>query len=76
MAKKVGRLAFTPTPESRAFLDDLTIKLKEERRSLVRVTYRDAFDFLVYLAKLGEQQAQPQVVSLKLLEKKFKGRRG
>jgi hypothetical protein len=43
-----------PTPLGREYFDDLVRRLTEERRLDVHVTYREAFDRMVYFARKGE----------------------
>lgn len=53
------RLAFTPSTRSRAYFEALVKRLTAERNIDVRVTYREAFDYLVNMARKAERDGPP-----------------
>jgi hypothetical protein len=57
-----GRLAFTPSPQAREYFNGLVKRLTRERDIDVRVTQREAFDRMVYLAQKGEAALASAVI--------------
>ena len=50
-ARKIGRIAFTPSKGAREFFDQLCDRLEREHALGVRATQREAFDVMVALAR-------------------------
>lgn len=57
MGSGSGRLAFTPSLESRRYFEELGKRLARERGLKVHCTQREAFDELVRLARRAEAGA-------------------
>jgi hypothetical protein len=64
MKRKRLRLAFTPTPASREYFDDLRQRLTEERGLGIRVTQREVFDKMVEYARVGEYPKREALLKL------------
>jgi len=56
------RLAFTPSAPSAAYFRELVERMTRDRGLGVRVTQREAFSYMVELARIGEQAAAPSAL--------------
>jgi hypothetical protein len=50
----MNRLAFNPSPQAREYFDGLVKRMTEKRGLGVRVTQREAFDYMARCAREGE----------------------
>jgi hypothetical protein len=64
------RLSFLPTKKSREYFDDLVERLTQERGLDVRITQREAFEYMCEYAREAEHPKRQELARLLQIVKK------